>query len=121
MAAGGISLRRSPRILLQYSHAGAAAIAILIFSAVGSAMDALRFALPKLGVYAATAIAIRGAPFTSAGDRMAALVSGELLAGACIELALAWLLARWVYRAGPLAALRAWRVKPAGRSACSNV
>jgi len=108
------------RNLLRESHAGAAAVALLILWAVGSVVDALRQAAAELSPYVATAIAIRRVPFTSASDRLAMLVSAEILAGACIEIALAWLLARWSFGVGPLAALRACGTKLARSKACSN-
>jgi len=99
------------RDALRRSYAAIAVIVLLYLWAISPLIAAWVDAWHELGPYVLTAIAIRGAPTIgpwegSALQRSLSL-AGIGLVGGGVNLALAWLVAHWVYGTGPLQALSA--------------
>jgi hypothetical protein len=95
---------------LAVSHIAAVAIAVLLFFSLDLLVHALAQPLSDAVDFLVTAIAIGGLPYHSPTpsftDRIALIVTLFGLFEACINLAAAWLLSRWVYGVGPIASLK---------------
>ena len=115
-------MKSTLREVLAGSHVAAVAIAILLVWSLNSAFEALGGSVLRALGFVITAIAILGTPYPSPGfsplQRMALANSSELLllTYAAIDLAAAWLLARWIYRMGPVRSLNAYWTRLKGRS-----
>ena len=93
------------RGVLVRSHVGAVTIVFLLLGAVGAALQGLSLHAVHAADFVLTAVAIRGLPLISAGDRMEAVIAAIYIYDAAIGIVAAWLLSRWVYGVGPLRAL----------------
>ena len=111
-------MRSSLHKSLMDSHVAAAAIAILLFCSFCSASEALLDTLypaVKAIFFLITAVAIRDIPYMSHSldpvTRMKLLTVLFETLTALVDMAAAWLLARWIYGIGPLRILGNYREK----------
>lgn len=99
------------REALRRSHVAIAMIALLYLWAIGAFFAAMQEAWHGFGLYAVTAMAIRGAPSTDSLDRWmfhsSLWIVGDYLFRTVADLTFAWLVARQAYGTGPLRALAA--------------
>jgi hypothetical protein len=102
--------RRRLREALRRSHTAIAMIVLLYLWAIGALIAALQQAWLGLGLYVATAIAIRGAPTGGLGDgsMLHLWLAGDDLFLGVVEVTFAWILAHLVYGSGPVQTLTAW-------------
>ena len=97
---------RMIRKTLASSHVAAVTIAVLLFWSAGSFFQALEGPVASAIEYAITGIAILGIPYRTIADRGMLVGSSAYLYSAAFSFGAAWLVSRWVYRTGPLRALR---------------
>lgn len=105
---GGTDHGMSLRETLKHSHVSAIAIAALLFWVVGNIWAALWTPLPRLLEVLATAIAIRGVPYSAfTGREMLDLQTMllELVAAAAMYLGASWI-SRWIYGMAPIPVLK---------------
>lgn len=100
------------RATLRRSHTAVAMIVLLYLWATTALVSAVEQSVHTFGPMVATAVAIVGVPTLSRGDlsllRIKMLTTGADVVELIVELALAWVVAQWVYGTGPLQALSAW-------------
>ena len=96
----------SLRGVLIESHVADAAIAGLFLGALELGLQAFSSPLWRIATYLVTVIAIREIPYFSAGvnlqDRFMLIERALFLLASLIDLGVAWLLAHWLYKIGPL-------------------
>ncbi|MFZ0335272.1 MAG: hypothetical protein WAN10_00175 [Candidatus Acidiferrales bacterium] len=106
---------KSFRETLEMSHVAAVAVAVLLFSFLNSLIRALSLPLSDAADFLVTAMAIGGWPYHAPeppfSDRITLIATLFGLFAACISLAAAWLLSRWVYGVGPVASLKGYGVE----------
>jgi len=112
-------VKTSFRQALAASHVSAVTIAVLLIWSLNSFLDAVWDPTLEAVSYLATALAILGIPapplFTFARRTML-ITSVFFVLDAVFSFAAAWLLARWVYAAGPLSTLKSYRERLARSS-----
>lgn len=112
-------MRTSIRQILADSHVSAVAIVVLLIWSVDFLLNAVWDPVLQAVSYLAAAVAILGLPtpplFTFA-RRTILITSVSYVFDAFVSFAAAWLLARWIYGAGPLSSLKYYRERLARRS-----
>ncbi len=113
-------MKSSLREVLVESHVAAVAIAVLLFGAFDCGFQGLCVPVGPVATYSFTAIAILAIPYSSPGfNRQDQFMLGMMVfwfVGMLANLVAAWLLARWVYRVGPINVLIKRRSELARRS-----
>lgn len=104
-----MSSKTSLRIVLADAYISDVAIAVLLFWSVGAGAQVLMPALFHGAMFIFTVAAIRGVPSyllaPSIGDRLELIGMLGPLITCVMAAASAWMLARWMYHAGPIAGL----------------
>ncbi|HVP52405.1 MAG TPA: hypothetical protein VMT05_09865 [Terriglobales bacterium] len=108
-------MRPPLRQVLADSHVAAVAIALFLLWSLDAAFSAVWPPISHVLEYAFTAIAILDIPYFShsftVADRSMLILSLVYLYSCLVSFAAAWVLSRWIYGMGPLAALISLRRK----------
>ena len=101
-------MHRSLRQILIESHVAAVTIVVLLLWTLDGAFQTLSGIAPRIFHFLLTAVSIHEIPAllpTTKADEMELMVTAGYFYWAAVSFAASWLLARWVYRAGPLCSL----------------
>ncbi len=113
-------MQQSLREILRDNHISGVAVALLLLWSLESGFRALWDPLSGFITFVATAVAIRGIPYSSGtftyADRVMWTVTCSYLVYAFICFVAAWLLSRWVYGVGPLRSLNRYGARLARRN-----